>query len=90
MNQTVTDKIRYYHPDYNNRPSNTSTVSLCSVIFVDSSGNRKSDFLFRQEFTVDLGTPGGGWTKIVLRGDLRVFSGVQGGFRHSGGVLDLS
>ena len=39
---------------------------------------------------VDLGTPGGGWTKIVLRGDLRVLSGVPGGFRHSGGGLDLS
>jgi hypothetical protein len=38
----------------------------------------------------DLGTPGGGWSKIVLRGDLRVLSGVQGGFRHSGGGLDLS
>jgi hypothetical protein len=25
---------------------------------------------------VDLDTPGGDWTKIVLRGDLRVFSGV--------------
>jgi hypothetical protein len=31
-----------------------------------------------------LGTLGGGWTKIVLRGDLRVLSGVPGGFRHSG------
>ncbi len=25
---------------------------------------------------VDYDTPGGGWTKIVLRGDLRVLSGV--------------
>jgi hypothetical protein len=33
---------------------------------------------------------GGGWTKIVLRGDLRVLSGVMGGFRHSGGGLDVS
>jgi len=36
-----------------------------------------------------IGNPGGSWTKIVLRGDLRgdsrVFSGVQGGFRDSGG-----
>jgi hypothetical protein len=39
---------------------------------------------------VDLGTRGGGWKKIVLRGDLRVLSGVQGGFRHSGGGLDVS
>jgi hypothetical protein len=39
---------------------------------------------------LDLDTPGGGWTKNVLRGDLRVLSGVQGGFRHSGGGLDLS
>ena len=39
---------------------------------------------------VDLDTRGGGWTKILLRGDLRVLSGVPGGFRHCGGGLDVS
>jgi hypothetical protein len=41
-------------------------------------------------FGVDLGTSGGGWTKIVLSGVLRVLSGVSSGFRNSGGGWDLS
>jgi hypothetical protein len=43
LNETVTDKIRVYRPDYNNRPSNA--ISFMTPIPSRVSGRLHSDFV---------------------------------------------
>jgi hypothetical protein len=76
-------------------PSNFTIEPLSVSLIQYQPGSKKivagrtgKNRIFHQ--LVELGTLGGGWTKIVLRGDLRVLSGVRGGFEHSGRGLDVS
>jgi hypothetical protein len=55
---------------------------------LDGSGCFNGLFHHLVDFTT--GNPGGWWRQIVLRGVLRVLSGVKGGREHSRGVVELA
>jgi hypothetical protein len=53
LNETVEDKIRQYHPDYNNRPSNTTSFmpSMASTcVYIEEKNQCPREGMFSGSF----------------------------------------